>query len=180
MEIKPWLTAIHRKNISAPLKKILDLNILDFNQEILDYGCGHGYDLTYLQKLGYKATGYDKFIKTHSNDDYQKYTYDIIYCFYVLNTIEDEKERIEAISNIIKSLNKNGQAYIAIRSIEELNSQKKDSYIKYKDGIITKKSTFQKYFTQEYLEELIYSNFTNITLEHIKFNKNTLFIKLFK
>lgn len=180
MEIKPWLTAIHRKQISVPLQKILNLNFLNKNQKILDYGCGHGYDLLHLKNNGFNIIGYDKFIKTYSDDSYAKYSYDIIFCFYVLNTIHLEKDRIEVLSNILNCLKKNGQAFIAVRSIDEFQSQKTETYIEFKDGIVTKKNTFQKYFTSEYLESLIKDNFSDVKFEYIKINKYTLFIKLFK
>lgn len=180
MDTKPWLTAIHRKTISAPLKTMLELNEIDSNLTILDYGCGHGYDLNYLKNMELNVCGYDKYIKTYSKDDYNKEYYDIILCFYVLNTIQEETERIEVISSILNILKENGHAYIAVRSINELHINKKQQYTHYKDGIITKKGTFQKYFDKEYLDHLITYNFTNIKYQYIKFPSNTLFIKLSK
>lgn len=180
MEIKPWLTAIHRKTISAPLKKLLELNQLNTNSKILDYGCGHGYDLNYLKEIGLNACGYDKYIKTFSTEDYNKETYDIVLCFYVLNTIKSEKERIEVLSSILDVLKESGHAYIAVRSINELHTNKNQEYTYYKDGIVTKKGTFQKYFDKDYLDHLITYNFENTKYEYIKFPNNTLFIKISK
>lgn len=180
METKPWLTAIHRKTISAPLKKLLELDEINSTSKILDYGCGHGYDVNYLKKLKLNVCGYDKYIKTYSKEDYDKENYDVIFCFYVLNTIKSEKERIEVISSILSMLKENGHAYIAVRSIKELNANKNQEYTPYKDGIITKKGTFQKYFDKEYLDYLITYNFKNIQHQYIKFPNNTLFIKLSK
>ena len=51
IKIRPELTAIHRKNISVPLQTIL--NNLKEEDIILDYGCGHGYDLNFLKKNGW-------------------------------------------------------------------------------------------------------------------------------
>ena len=50
IKIYPQLTAIHRKSPSYPLKQIF--NYLEYDNKILDYGCGHGYDLCYLKELG--------------------------------------------------------------------------------------------------------------------------------
>ena len=61
IKIQPELTAIHRKSPSYPLKQIF--NYLEYDNKILDYGCGHGYDLCYLKELGFNIKGYDKYIK---------------------------------------------------------------------------------------------------------------------
>lgn len=177
-EIKPWLTAIHRRSISSPLKCILKMDKLPKDSLILDYGCGYGYDLNYLNSSGFKAVGYDKYIKDFSSDNYQSSTYDIINCFYVLNVIPTEEERITLLQDLIKLLKNTGKIYIAVRSIEEFNKSKNVNYTPYNDGIITSKSTFQKYFTKEYLHDLIHNNFKNVTFTYLPFTKETLFIEL--
>lgn len=177
-EIKPWLTAIHRRSISSPLKCILKMDKLHCDNLILDYGCGYGYDLNYLESSGFKVTGYDKYIKDFSSDNYKTSTYDIITCFYVLNVIPTEEERITILKTLLELLKPTGKIYIAVRSIEEFNTSKNVNYVCYNDGIVTSKSTFQKYFTKEYLHELIHSNFKNVTFNYLPFTKKTLLIEL--
>ena len=50
---KPWLTAIHRTKQSAPMRYLLDNNLINKQQIILDYGCGYGFDVKHLSQLGY-------------------------------------------------------------------------------------------------------------------------------
>lgn len=176
--IKPWLTAIHRRSISSPLKCLLHMGKINTTDFILDYGCGHGYDLNYLKSSGLNINGYDKYIKDFSCENYQDYKYDVIYCFYVLNVISTEEERILLIQDLINLLNSNGKAYIAVRSIDEFNKNKSKNYTPYNDGILTSRKTFQKYFTKDYLHNLIYNNFENVTFTYIPFSKDTLFIEL--
>lgn len=160
---------------------LLKNNILSKEDYILDYGCGFGKDITYLKENSFKYVwGYDKYIPNYSNRDYQEQLYSQIYCFYVLNTIENNTERIETLQNIYSLLNTNGTAYIAVRSIDEFYKNKSKLYIEHKDGIITTRHTFQKYFSRKDIEELIQNSLTNVSLEFIKYNKYTLFFKIRK
>lgn len=179
IEIKPWLTAINRKNISLPLKKLLSLNKLDKLDNILDYGCGHGFDLNYLKNESFKVTGYDKYIKTYSNESYKNDFYDKILCFYVLNTIPEINERILVIKTLLSILKPNGSIFIAVRSIDELNAMKNKEYNTYSDGLVTSKKTFQKYFSKEDISTLL-ETIENIDFTYIKFDKKTLFIEIKK
>ena len=178
MEIKPWLTAIHRKKISLPLQKILKKNYISNKDVILDYGCGHGCDLNYLKDNKFHIEGYDKFISTYSNQFYYKKNYDKVFCFYVLNTIHSNLERIETLNNIFKVLKNEGSLFIAVRSIEELKSINKDNLTEYNDGYVTIRGTFQKYFTKEDLENLLHKNFKNINITYIPFNNKTILAEI--
>lgn len=84
--VKRAKSAINRVKPSAPCVAILPL--LREGQSILDYGCGYGYDVGYLKRLGYKVTGYDphfgRGLRVES---------DWVFLFYVLNCIEDPGER---------------------------------------------------------------------------------------
>ena len=171
IKIRPELTAIHRRNISVPLQTIL--NNLREEDKILDYGCGHGYDLNFLKKNGFNIKGFDKYIKTFSDEDYSKWKYDVIYCFYVLNVIAEESERIEVLSQIKNALKSSGEVYIAVRSEHELK-RSKSKLNKYKDGVVTSKNTFQKYFSEEDLTSLLENQFSEYEIKDIKINKNTI------
>lgn len=180
IDIKPWITAIHRTSISAPLKNLLENNRLNTDQNILDYGCGHGFDLNYLKNNNFKIEGFDKYIDTFSNQFYYNNNYDVIICLYVFNTISEYNERVSVLKSLISLLKPKGKIFLAVRSIDEFNSLKNKNYKKYKDGIITSKGTFQKYFTKNDLEELIHNNFSDIKFTYIPFNNKTLFIELYK
>ena len=180
MNIKPWLTAIKRKNISAPLRYLLENNYITKSDTILDYGCGHGFDLNHLKYSGYNTIGYDKFIETYSSSNYNENKYSSILCFYVLNTIDSEEERIDVLKSLSNLVENKGKIYLAVRSEDEFKSIKNHNFTYYKDGVITTKNTFQKYFSKENLHNLIQDNIKNINITYIPFNKKTLFCEISK
>lgn len=149
------------------------------HDSILDYGCGHGFDLNFLKDNGYQVTGYDKYIAKCSNPNYNQYSYTKIYCFYVLNTIADKEERLHVLKDLLSVLKQDGSIYLAVRSIEELNSMKNKKYTTYNDGIVTSRNTFQKYFTKEDVSNLL-NPIENINFTYIKFDKKTLLLKITK
>lgn len=179
MEIKPELTAIHRKNISYPLKQIIDS--LNYAEPILDYGCGHGFDVMYLLEEGYLIDGYDKYIASSVNKiTFNKYKF--IYSFYVLNVIPDISERVDVLEDIKKLSDKDTIIYIAVRSYNEFikNYKSYANYVDYGDGIVTKKKTFQKYYKEEEIIEFLKDNFKGFFICKMKTNKNTHLFKIFK
>ena len=98
-------TAIARRSPSAPVKWLYANNML--NGQVLDYGCGRGFDSDYY---GFKK--YDPYY--FPDQDVLKNRFDTVVCVYVLNVIDisEEKQVIEKISSI---LNEGGRAYFAVR-----------------------------------------------------------------
>ena len=54
-----------------------------------DYGCGHGADIDYLQRLGFTSGGWDP----HFRPDQPQLPADVVNIGYVINVIEDTAER---------------------------------------------------------------------------------------
>jgi len=96
-------TAIKRNTLSAPSKELVKANVLQ--GKVLDYGCGKGNDAEFLN-----AEKYDP----HFFPTMPEGKFDTIFCNYVLNVVEKDKEQ-EVIDNILSKLEKNGKAYIAVR-----------------------------------------------------------------
>lgn len=180
MEIKPWLTAIRRKDLSKPIKNLLDKNYLNSTDKILDYGCGHGKDVESLKQKNFNIKGFDKYIEPFNDSSVFEDKYDTVTCIYVLNVISTVEERIDVISKILDTLKSDGNAFIAVRSIKEFESMKKVDVCKYKDGIVTKRKTFQKYFSKDELLNFFNLYFPYIILEDITYSSETLFMKLSK
>ncbi|EIU6793717.1 DNA phosphorothioation-associated putative methyltransferase [Vibrio parahaemolyticus] len=143
-------TAIVRHELSSPMKTLAKQGYLDGRFSIFDYGCGRGDDLRELEAHGIDALGWDPVF----SPDNDKVNSDIVNLGFVLNVIEDQDERREALLSAWEFANK-----ILVVSVMLAN----DSYIAqfqpYKDGVITTRNTFQKYYTQSefkgYLERAL-------------------------
>ena len=105
---KPHLTAIERTAISFPTRWLKDKKLLI--GEILDFGCGFGYDTDQLQKFGYKIVGYDNYYRPELPEK----RFDTIICNYVLNVLEPN-EQAEVLMSVSEFLKPSGKAYFAVR-----------------------------------------------------------------
>ncbi|HBC3588064.1 TPA: DNA phosphorothioation-associated putative methyltransferase [Vibrio parahaemolyticus] len=132
-------TAIVRHELSGPMKTLAKQGYLDGRFSILDYGCGRGDDLRELEAHGLDVLGWDPVF----SPDNDKVNSDIVNLGFVLNVIEDQDERLEALLSAWELANK-----LLVVSVMLAN----DSYIAqfqpYKDGVITSRNTFQKYYAQ--------------------------------
>ena len=104
----PHLTAKERTSISFPTRWLKQNNLL--KGEILDFGCGFGFDADELQKEGYSIVGYDIFYRP----EYPTKRFDTIICNYVLNVLEP-KEQAEVLMEVSELLKPTGTAYFTVR-----------------------------------------------------------------
>lgn len=96
-------TAISRKKPSQPMQYLAKKNLLV--GDVLDYGCGRGFDAEY-----YNLDGYDPNWKPVELTK----KYDTITCIYVLNVVAKEVEDL-IIKKVKSLLKENGKAYFAVR-----------------------------------------------------------------
>ncbi len=104
----PHLTAIERTSMSFPTRLLKDRKLLI--GEILDFGCGFGFDTDQLQKSGFNIVGYDNFYYP----EYPEKQFDTIICNYVLNVLEPN-EQAEILMSVSELLKPTGKAYFAVR-----------------------------------------------------------------
>lgn len=109
--------------------------------------------------------------------EYEKY--DVINLFYVLNVIEDIEERVEVLKAIKDLADDTSTFFICVRGYEEFKKYK-GKYEVYKDGIITSRNTFQKYFKEDEIYEFLKENFKGFFITSIRFNKNSHLFKISK
>ena len=102
------LTAKERDRASFPLRWLEERNLIQ--GRVLDYGCGYGADVRYLQKKGYETIGYDP----HYFPDEPGQEYDTIFCGYVLNVLFPEQQA-EVLMQVAERLKFGGTAYFAVR-----------------------------------------------------------------
>jgi DNA phosphorothioation-associated putative methyltransferase len=140
------LTAITRQELSTPFKCLAKNGYLEGGHTIFDYGCGKGDDLRELEAHGLSALGWDP----NFRPDADLVEADLVNLGFVINVIEDIDERIEALQKA-HALAKSLLVISAMVAGEALISR----FAPYKDGILTSKNTFQKYYSQSELQGFI-------------------------
>lgn len=114
MENNSHKTAISRKKLPAPTRYLLEKGVLVGN--LLDFGCGKCAELNNAEFAKYSnitsVTNYDPY---HNDVEIKADYYDTVICNYVLNTLLEDNQDI-FLKGIQKLLNKNGVAYIAVRT----------------------------------------------------------------
>lgn len=102
------LTVKERETVSFPTRILWEKNQL--KGDILDFGCGLGKDIVFLQEKGFQVEGYDP----HYLPQYPEKQYDTIICNYVLNVLlpEEQAHVFMAVSELLK---KGGKAYFTVR-----------------------------------------------------------------
>lgn len=148
MPIQRHLTALSRSTLSAPIQLMISHGLISTSVELFDYGCGRGDDLKGLEGLGFPCRGWDP----HYANDNAVVQADIVNLGFVVNVIEDPAERVEAIQKAFSL------ARIALAVSVMLQSKDRPGR-PYRDGYLTSRSTFQKYFSQDefkdYLESIL-------------------------
>ncbi|WP_313555854.1 DNA phosphorothioation-associated putative methyltransferase [Agrobacterium cavarae] len=132
-------TAITRYDLSAPVALMLKQGMLRPDYSIFDYGCGLGSDVAILTQSGYEAFGWDP---AHKPDGIRKEA-DIVNLGFVVNVIEDPRERADTLS-AAWSYCKRGLCVSTMLT----NQANAAGHTTHGDGYLTSIATFQKYFTQ--------------------------------
>ncbi|MCJ8322046.1 MAG: DNA phosphorothioation-associated putative methyltransferase, partial [Colwellia sp.] len=145
-EIDRHKTAIVRHELSAPMKTLAKNGFLSGEYSIFDYGCGRGDDLRELEAHGIDVLGWDP----NFRPDSEIITSDVVNIGFVINVIEDQDERITAVLGAWDTTNK-----LLVVSAMLANESHLAQFTLYKDGVITSRNTFQKYFTQAELKSYI-------------------------
>jgi len=152
-EIERHKTAINRNQLSQPMQILAKHDYLNGESTIFDYGCGKGDDVRELEAHGININYWDLVYQP----DNKKIKSDIVNLGFVLNVIEERKERDEVLKEAWKLANSLLIVSVMVAS-EALIAQFKP----YKDGIITSRNTFQKYYTQaefqNYIESILKTN----------------------
>ncbi|SFP81403.1 DNA phosphorothioation-associated putative methyltransferase [Enterovibrio norvegicus] len=139
-------TAIVRHSLSAPMKALAKNSYLSGDYSVFDYGCGRGDDMRELlahciDVLGWDPTHYPDGEKTHS---------DIVNLGFVLNVIEDIDERLDALLGAWELADK-----LLVVSVMLGTEQFISQFTPYKDGVITSRNTFQKYYQQSEIKAYV-------------------------
>ena len=144
--VQRHLTAIERDKLSAPMQHLARHGYFDGDYSVLDYGCGKGHDALELETHGIDVAAWDP---AHKPDGELRPS-DVVNLGYVINVIDDVEERRETLRRAFRLANKllavsvmiGGKATIA-------------KFQPYKDGVLSARDTFQKYFSQNEIKSFI-------------------------
>jgi len=139
-------TAIVRSNLSRPVRLALEAGLFEDNATFFDYGCGHGIDFRLIGARGYISGGWDPYYFPQN----EILLADIVNLGYVINVIEHQQERREA---LLKAWTLARKVLIVAARVLPVERGKGDS--PYGDGLITSRNTFQKYYGRQELKNYI-------------------------
>ena len=139
-------TAIVRRDLSQPMQLMMRFGIVTQERTLFDYGCGQGEDVAALSSQGFEAFGWDPHHATGGN----RRKADIVNLGFVLNVIEDPRERLETLKS---AWNFAERALCVAVMVQGKTSTA--GYRSYRDGFLTSRGTFQKYFEQQELRDFV-------------------------
>ena len=132
------LTALVRYGFSAPVQSLARCGFLDGRYRLFDYGCGRGDDVRGLRENGLNASGWDPFYAPDNPID----AADIVNLGFVINVIEDFDERLDALTRAWSLAER-----LLVVSVMLVNQNDPRGEC-FRDGVMTQRGTFQKYFSQ--------------------------------
>jgi len=128
------------------MQLLVQHGFINAEKSVFDYGCGQGDDIDALQSEGIDAIGWDphfasdtKFRKSH-----------VVNLGYVLNVIENPNERSEALKRAWSCCDT-----ILVVAVLPLSAGEFSNLRPYRDGYVTSRGTFQKYYSQEEAKKFI-------------------------
>ena len=142
--VQRHLTALNRSALSAPVQILIKHGLLSSESTFFDYGCGRGTDMSALQEAGITVDGWDP----HYAPDNQIRNADVVNLGFVVNVIEDSAERVEAVQKAFALANK-------VLAVSVMLYGPDKSGKPYRDGFLTSRNTFQKYFSQGELKDYL-------------------------
>ena len=145
-DIQRHKTAIDRNKLSAPMQVLARHGYFDGIHSVLDYGCGKGDDVRELEAHGVSVSGWDP---AHRPDG-ERTPSDLVNLGYVLNVIEDLGEREDTLRQAYQCANK-----LLIVSAMVAGESTVRQFKPYKDGVITSRNTFQRYYAQAEFKEFL-------------------------
>ena len=144
----PKATAIRRTELSRPFKRAVEEGLLELGTSVFDYGCGHGDDIQRLRSRGLEATGWDP----GHRPDADLIEADVVNLGFVLNVVPAPAERTEVLQRAWRLARQ--VLVVAARLTHDQKNTRGDDY---RDGLLTVRGTFQKFFDQSELRELLRS-----------------------
>jgi DNA phosphorothioation-associated putative methyltransferase len=138
--------AIVRNDLSRPVRLALRAELFTPGVSFFDYGCGHGEDVKLIAESGYASSGWDPYYFPQT----ERTPADIVNLGYVINVIENERERREVLSDAWALTRR-----VLIVAAQILLGEPGRGHLAWNDGVITTRNTFQKYYEPQELKNYI-------------------------
>jgi DNA phosphorothioation-associated putative methyltransferase len=142
--VQRHLTALNRATLSAPIQILIKHGLLSSESSFFDYGCGRGTDMLALKEAGISVGGWDP----HYAPENEIQSADVVNLGFVVNVIEDSAERVEAIQKAFALTKKVLAVSVMLYGPEQPGKP-------FRDGFLTSRNTFQKYFSQGELKDYL-------------------------
>jgi DNA phosphorothioation-associated putative methyltransferase len=139
-------TALFRGRLSTPFQALLKHEFLQGEHSIFDFGCGRGDDLRLLEQGGIEASGWDP----HYAPDEMIVSADVVNLGFVINVIENPSERNDVLQQAFKQCKS-----LLVVSVMLQGQGQYASVDDHGDGVLTSRNTFQKYYSQGEIKDLI-------------------------
>jgi len=139
-------TAMVRHTLSQPMSLAVRHGLVRPGVTVFDYGCGQGDDLRALASAGVEANGWDP----HYAPRMVLAEAEVVNLGFVLNVIEDPDERIVALKAAWALARRT-----LLVSVMIVGAVPVDGLRRFGDGYLTARGTFQKYFQQAELKEML-------------------------
>jgi DNA phosphorothioation-associated putative methyltransferase len=133
---------MRRQSLSRPVRLALLHGILDSGSTFFDYGCGRGDDIDGLVEQGIEARGWDPAHRPNA----PMHRSDVVNLGFVVNVIDHDGERRQVVQ----------KAWSLARRVlvisARLNDERDEAHVlSVRDGWVTRRGTFQKFFDHEEL-----------------------------
>jgi DNA phosphorothioation-associated putative methyltransferase len=139
-------TAIARRDLSQPMQLLMRFGIVTMSRSVFDYGCGQGADVEALATQGFDVFGWDP----HHAPSGPRKPADVVNLGFVVNVIEDPRERVET----LKAAWGFTQRALCV-AVMPPSKATTAGHRPYRDGFVTSRGTFQRYFDQQELRALV-------------------------
>jgi DNA phosphorothioation-associated putative methyltransferase len=146
LEVARHRTAIVRRDLSQPMQLMMRFGIVGRGRSVFDYGCGQGEDVEALSSQGFDAFGWDP----HHAPEGARRPADVVNLGFVLNVIEDPRERTET----LKAAWGFAQKVLCVAVMVQ-GKVSTAGHRPYRDGFVTSRGTFQRYFEHQELRALV-------------------------
>lgn len=140
-------TAIARAELSRPLRTAIADGLMSSEKSVFDYGCGLGDDVRLLEATGFDVAGWDPVHRPNTGLRKAK----IVNLGYVINVIEKPLERQE----VLRKAWDLAEDLLIVSARTTMDGRDIGIVNDFADGLLTRIGTFQKFFDQQELRNLI-------------------------